>query len=272
LSEENIKSLRDILIQMEDVLVMYSGGVDSTLLAYLATEQLGNHAVCVTAVSPSLPASELISAKKIAHDFSFTHVLLDSHEFDSDKYIANDMDRCYWCKKEIIAIVSGYAQLHDIPTIIDGNNIDDLKDFRPGRKAALEAGVRSPFIESNIGKEEIRNTSRSFRLPNWNSPAQACLSSRIPYGIPITETSLKQIDAAEDFIRGLGISQIRVRHHDSIARIEVDRDDFSHLLEQRSEILSAFREIGYTYITLDLDGYRLGSLNDGVLSKENHRE
>jgi uncharacterized protein len=246
---------------MDRVAVAYSGGVDSTLLAYMASSELGNRAVAVTAVSPSLPSTDLTEAKEIAHQFHFAHVLIDSHEVEDPNYQANTPLRCYWCKHEVYGLLTRYAHEQGFACVVDGTNLDDLGDVRPGRKAASEYGVRSPLIEAQFTKQEVRELARAVGLPNWDKPAAACLSSRIPHGTAVTIQLLSQVEQAEMVLHSLGIQQARVRHHDEIARLEVDPADFETVLAQRDRIVERLRSIGYTFVALDLTGYRMGSLN-----------
>jgi uncharacterized protein len=258
---EKIGLVREILKSLGDVAVAYSGGIDSTLLAYLAATLPGSRSVAVTAVSPSLAKSELAEAQSIASQFGIRHVLLESHEIQDPRYQENTTLRCYWCKHTVYDILIQYAKENGLAGVIDGTNYDDRGDVRPGRTAAKEYGVRSPLLEAGITKEEIREAGREFGLPNWDKPSKACLSSRIPYGSRVTIAALAQIESAEEVLAGLGIRQVRVRHHDRTARIEVEEGDFQKLLENRREVVRRLRELGYTYVSLDLAGYSMGSLN-----------
>jgi len=257
-------NLQQIIRDLGRVLIAYSGGIDSTLLAVVAHQELGSNAVAVTAVSPSLPSSDLEEAQAIARQFGCVHVLIESHELENPDYQANTPLRCYFCKHEVYGELVEYGRQHDFQFIIDGTNLDDIGDIRPGRKAAAEYGVRSPLIEAQFTKQDVRDLARQIGLPNWDKPSAACLSSRIPHGTPVTIQLLSQVEQAELVLHGLGIRQARVRHHGEMARLEVPPDDFETVLSQREKVVEQLRAIGYTFVALDLVGYRMGSLNELV--------
>lgn len=264
-----LDTLRAMLRNLESVVVAYSGGVDSAFLLKVAHDALGERALAVTAVSPSLAQAELAAAQAVAQEIGARLALIHSHEVDDPRYLANQANRCYFCKDEVYSLLAAYARDHDYHAVIDGANLDDLKDVRPGRQAAREQGIRSPLIDAGFSKADIRAASRQLGLSTWDKPAMACLSSRIPYGTPITLHNLSQVERAELYLRPLGLKQLRVRHHGDTARIEVAPDDIPTLLAHRVEIVARFQGLGYTYVTLDLDGYRTGSMNEALKAHAN---
>jgi uncharacterized protein len=264
MQNEKYLKLKEILTGMGSVLVAYSGGTDSTLVLKVAHDELGEKVIAVTAVSASLPATDRAEAEKIARQIGVKHILMETEETSDPEYLANASNRCFFCKKETYGKLTTYAEIHGFHTIVDGTNADDTGDYRPGRKAASEFHVRSPLLEAGFTKAEIRSLSHELGLPNWDKPAAACLSSRIPYGTTITLEALSQVERAEALLHGLGLRQLRVRHHGLVARIEAEPDDFPHLLEHRNEIVTTLKALGYTYVSLDLAGFRSGSMNDVI--------
>ena len=267
--ENKLNALRELLKEMDKVVIAYSGGVDSTFLLKVATDVLGDNALAVTATSETYPSEELEEAKLLAGKINAKQVVINTSELEDERFLSNPPERCYYCKSELFTKIKEIAQEKSIPYIIDGANADDSFDFRPGHKAGKELGVRSPLKEVDLNKDEIRALSKEMNLATWDKPSFACLASRFPYGHKITESKLDQVHKAESFMRLKGFHTFRVRHHDNIARIEVKPTDFPKICDDalRSEIISHFKGLGYTYVTLDLMGFRSGSMNE-VLTEE----
>ena len=260
--KNKLTQLQNTLRDMKRVAVAYSGGIDSTLLLKVAYDILGDNVIGITAISASLPSHEKEEATELAHHIGARHVFIESHEVEDERYLSNPSNRCYFCRLNTSEELIAYAKELGFDFIIDGNNADDVGDHRPGRQAAREYGIRSPLQEVGLTKVEIRNLAREFNLPNWDKPAAACLSSRIPYGTQISIKILSQVERAEASLRSIGFRELRVRHHGQVARIEVSLDDFPTVLAQRERIVSVIKEAGYNYVTLDLAGFRSGSLNE----------
>ena len=260
------RALSDTLASLGSVIVAYSGGADSAYLAFVANRTLGERAVAVTADSPSYPERHRQLAIQIARDFGLRHEIIQTNELERPEYRANPANRCYYCKHELYTHLSRIASEREA-VVVDGNNADDRGDYRPGRQAAREFGVRSPLDEVDLTKDEIRELSHRAGLPSWDEPASACLSSRIPYHTEVTDEKLRTIECAEQALRALGFRLFRVRHHDDLARIEIARVEMPRALEPdvAAAIVRALKEVGYKYVSLDLQGYRTGSLNEGLL-------
>ena len=241
--------------------IAYSGGTDSALLTLLAKEALGDKHLAVTAASQTYTGAELQQAKDIAKRFGFNHLVVTTNELDDPQFTANPVDRCYHCKNHLLKIVHAVALQKGFKTILDGTNADDSRDFRPGRKAALEWGVNSPLAEAGLTKAEIRRIAKRKGLPNWNKPANACLASRVPYGTAINLDVLSRIEQAERALFKMGFKHYRVRHHGDIARIELPPDDLLQAVKQRTQIIKQIKSVGYKFVTLDLAGYQMGCFN-----------
>lgn len=269
-TKKRYEKLRTILNEMGSVVIGFSGGVDSTFLSYTAHDVLGDKALAVTAVSPTLPESEEQDAREMAADIGIRHLVVHSTEFSDPEFVKNPKNRCYICKKIRFTALVDLAKQEGYHWVVDGGNVDDLGDFRPGMKALEEMAdaVRSPMIEAGITKADIRALSRELGLRTWDKQSAACLASRIPYGVELTPQRLSMIDKAEQYIAPYIKGSLRVRYHGDVARIEVGEEEIPAILAHRKDIVQALRQCGFTYVSLDLGGYEMGSLNEVIETSE----
>jgi pyridinium-3,5-biscarboxylic acid mononucleotide sulfurtransferase len=261
--------LREIFRELDSVIVAYSGGVDSSYVAYVANAELGPRAVCITGQSASLPEYQRAEIDSVVQKFGFQHEIIRTEELENPGYRANNPDRCFFCKDELYTKLESEARTRGIKSIVDGSTVDDLGDYRPGRRAASQHAVRSPLIEAGLTKSEVRELSRRATLPTWDKPASPCLSSRIAYGTTVTIERLSKVDRGEEILREFGFREFRVRHHDQLVRIEIAPAEMDRVLRKEliEELARRFRELGFKYVTLDLEGFRSGSMNE-VLDKD----
>jgi uncharacterized protein len=265
--QTKLDRLRTIFAAMDSVMVAFSGGVDSSFVLKVAQETAGSRVLALTTTSPTMPDEDLVSAREIAGLIGARHLIIGSNELEIPGYAENPLNRCYLCKHNLFTVCEEKAQELGIGHIVDGLNLDDLRDYRPGMQAASEKKVRHPLVESELSKNEIRELSRMMGLPTWDRPASPCLSSRFPYGTQITLERLEQVSGGEKLLKSLGFRIVRVRYHGEVARLEVGRDEMARLLDpQIGEVLSReFRKLGFRFVTLDLGGFRSGSLNEGMI-------
>ncbi len=272
LIRSKIGKLEEIIASLGRIVIAYSGGVDSNLLLRFAKEVLKDKVIAITASSEIIPRKEVEEAKKLAKEVGVNHQIIFLQPLKNPDFIANTPERCYFCKYDLCAHLQNIAKREGAFFVVDGTNKDDMKDYRPGQKAASEWDVRSPLLEAGLTKEDIRLVSKSLNLPTWDKPSKACLASRFPYGQKITEEKLKRVEKAEEVISSLGLNQVRVRFHDEkTARIEVEQEEIGQLLgsAKRSKIVSELQELGFIYITVDLKGYQTGSVNE-LLKEERY--
>ena len=259
-----VNTMTRVLEEIGSVVIAFSGGIDSALLTVMAHEILGDNSLAITAWSPALAARDLDDAKWLAQKFGFQHRVIQTYEMEKEGYLSNSPDRCYFCKTELYDQLVSLAESEGYAYVANGANVDDQGDYRPGMKAAKEHFVRSPMVEAGLNKDAVRMIARELNIPIWDKPAQPCLSSRIPYGVRVTTDTLSKIEQAEEYLRGLGLREVRARHHDNLCRVEVGESEIDRAFAHRREIVQHLKKIGYLWVSLDLSGLRSGSLNDGL--------
>jgi uncharacterized protein len=272
--DPTIERLKSGLAEAGRMLVAFSAGVDSTFLLKVAHLALGDGVVALTATSPTVPPGELEAARAFAASLGCRHIVIDSHELENPSFAQNPVNRCFFCKDELYRICRDQARRLGIETVVDGTNLDDLKDHRPGLQAAAEFGVRHPLVEAELTKDDIRRLSRQLDLPTWDKPSSPCLSSRFPYGTQINLDNLKRVGVCELYLKELGFRELRVRYHGDLARIEVPPGELSKLVNSptREDVVQRFKQAGFKYISVDLQGFRSGSLNETLAESENRRQ
>lgn len=268
--ELKYENLKNMLLNLKNVIVAYSGGVDSTFLLKASHDTLGDNVIAVTAKSSAYPEREFNEAAKYAKEIGVKHIVILSEELKIEGFAKNPVNRCYYCKKELFSKIWRIAKENNINAVLDGSNMDDTGDYRPGMKAAKELKVISPLKEAGFTKQDIRDLSKKMGIPTWNKPSFACLSSRFPYGNEITNEKLKMVEQSEQFLIDMGFTQVRVRHHNDIARIEVSKDERNKFFSTdiMDKVADKLKDIGFKYVTLDLLGYRTGSMNEVLDEKE----
>ena len=271
--DSKLERLCAIFTSFDDVIVAFSGGVDSTFVLKVAQETIGDRVLALTTTSPTMPDQDRISALEMAQQIGARHLVIESNELEIPGYVQNPLNRCYLCKHNLFTVCETKARELGIKTIVDGLNLDDLHDYRPGIKAASEMSVRHPLVEAELTKAEVRELSRTLGLPTWDRPASPCLSSRFPYGTTITEEGLRKVEQGEQLLHALGFKVARVRYHGDVARLEVDANEIARLLEPstRDLVAAELKKIGFRFVTVDLRGFRSGSLNEGIATPQSTR-
>jgi uncharacterized protein len=263
--KRKLTKLKNIIRSCESCLIAFSGGVDSTLLLKVCSQVLPKDKIlAVTATSPTYPEEELSSAKRIAKSFGVRHKVIKTNELKNESFVSNPVNRCYFCKKELFRRLKNIARTYKLNCVCDASSVSDKFDFRPGKQAKQELEIRSPLLEANLCKKDIRRLSKGFKLSTWHKPSLACLASRVPYGMRISPSVLARINRAESYLRSIGFKQCRLRHYNGLSRIEVSKEDIPHLISKRHQVIDKLKKLGYNYVTVDLQGYRTGSMNEMI--------